>query len=317
MGIWTTPFVPGAAFSPDGQLLALAAADGIVRVWELATRKQVAAAAMGWANTLAFAPHGGLLAGMTWDGDVVVARAPASVALRTGFHPNGCTASFAPVLSPDGRRVVAPAAGGAGVWNVDGERLQLLRTPARPVRSPERCVATAAFSGDGQSVAASANSRLLRAGRAPSGSGRPSRAPAAARRSLASRSLSASNSTRAARSSPPPDGVADGDRRRVRSLDGIVGLSPDGRLALTRRHGTPRSCGSAREQPSQRSVGPWDPRSPAVSATFSPDGRRIVTLRATPCVSGTPRAASRSDGSVASARSSTATRSAGTAGSCS
>ena len=57
LGNWSTPFVPGAAFSPDGHLLALAGADGIVRVWELATRKQVAAAAMGWANTLAFAPH--------------------------------------------------------------------------------------------------------------------------------------------------------------------------------------------------------------------------------------------------------------------
>ena len=93
---------------------------------------------MGWVNTLAFAPHGGLLAAMTWDGDVVVARAPASVALRTGFHPDGCVADFAPVLSPDGRRVVAPAAGGAGVWNVDGERLQLLRTPARPACSRQR-----------------------------------------------------------------------------------------------------------------------------------------------------------------------------------
>ena len=34
-GGWTTPFKPGAAFSPDGRLLAVAAADGIVRVWEL------------------------------------------------------------------------------------------------------------------------------------------------------------------------------------------------------------------------------------------------------------------------------------------
>ena len=86
-GGWTTPFNPGAAFSPDGRLLAVAAADGIVRVWELATSKQVGAAAMGWANALAFAPHGGLLAAMTWDGDVVVARAPASVALQNGVPP--------------------------------------------------------------------------------------------------------------------------------------------------------------------------------------------------------------------------------------
>ncbi len=60
---YSTTFAPGAAFGPDGRLLAVAAADGIVRVWELATRKQVAAVAMGWANVLAFAPRGGRLAG--------------------------------------------------------------------------------------------------------------------------------------------------------------------------------------------------------------------------------------------------------------
>ncbi len=235
-GGWTTPFKPGAAFSPDGRLLAVAAADGIVRVWELATSKQVGAAAMGWANTLAFAPHGGLLAAMTWDGDVVVARAPASVALRTGFRPDGCVADFAPVLSPDGGRVVAPAAGGAGVWNVDGERLQLLRTPARPAALAS--VATAAFSGDGRIVAASAagggcalgsEQRFWTAVWHP-GSHTPFRRLPQADRILLdpSGSLIATDG-RAWR-------TATGER--VRSLDGIVGLSPDGRLALTRRHGT-------------------------------------------------------------------------------
>ena len=64
----SSPSCPGSAASTRGwgpgrhrsfpaprsaarALLALAGADGIVRVWELATRKQVAAAAMGWANT--------------------------------------------------------------------------------------------------------------------------------------------------------------------------------------------------------------------------------------------------------------------------
>ena len=43
---------------------------------------------------------------------------------------------------------MAPAAGGAGVWTVAGERLQLLRTPARPAGSGQ--VAAAAFGGDGR-----------------------------------------------------------------------------------------------------------------------------------------------------------------------
>ena len=280
VGSWTTPFTPGAAFSTDGRLLALAGADGIVRVWELATRTPVSAVAMGWVNTLAFAPRGGLLAGMTWDGDVVVARTPASITLRTGFRPSGCSASFEPVISPDGRRVVAPAVGGAGVWNVDGRRLQLLRTPARPAGPADvAAVAAAAFSGNGRTVAASAagggcalvprqrfwTAVWHSAGRSPS-----HRFPQAFGIQLDPRGSLVVTGGTAWR-------TASG--ARVPSLDGIVGLSPDGRLALVRRDWTATvvRVGSGAAVATLRGFGGF--RLDDVAAIFSPDGRRVATLR--------------------------------------
>ena len=66
---------------------------------------------------------------------------------------------------------------------------------------------------------------------------------------------------------------------RVRSLDGIVELSPDGRLALVRRDSTATvvRVGSGAAVVTLRGFGGF--RLPDVSAIFSPDGRRVVTLR--------------------------------------
>ncbi len=280
LGSFRTPFAPGAAFSPDGRLLALAASDAIVRVWELATRKQVGAVAMGWANTLAFGPNGGRLAAMTWDGHVVVARAPASLALRTAFHPSSCVAQFDPVLSPDGRRVLAPVAGGAGVWDVDGKRLQLLPTPARPAGPADAAaVSAAAFSGDGTTAVVSANSggchqsqdqRFWTAVWRVGGHSQLRRFPQALDIALdphGSLIAAGGKAWRTATGAP------------VRSLDGIVGLSPDGRLALVRRNwiATIVQVGSGAAVAKLRGFGGFTLSD--VSATFSPDGRRLVTLR--------------------------------------
>jgi WD40 repeat protein len=149
----STPFSPGAAFTADASLVALANADGNVRIWDVPARKQLGAVAAGWVNALAFAPHGRMLAAMTWDGDLVVARSPPGIPLRTHFQPNSCDPDFEPVIADNGTHVLARAAGGAGVWTVEGDRVATLAPPARPafLRSS---VGSAAFSGDGETIAA-------------------------------------------------------------------------------------------------------------------------------------------------------------------
>ena len=155
-GTLFTEFSPGAAFSHDGSLVALANADGSVRIWDVAAQRQVGAVSTGWANALAFAPRGGMLASMAWNGEVVLARSPTSVPLRTGFRPNSCIPGFDPLLSSDGKRVLANAAAGAGVWSVAGDRIATLTPPGRPA-TMARNVGWAAFSGDGTRVAAASS----------------------------------------------------------------------------------------------------------------------------------------------------------------
>ena len=225
-------FDPGAAFSRDGRLLALANADGIVRVWELATRKQVAAVGAGWASELAFAPFGGRLAAMTWDGDLVVAEAPASLAIRTGFQAaRGCGLS-GPEPSPDGRWIVAPVRGGAGLWRPDGRLAHVLRPPAHPVGT-----AWPVEFGAGGSVAAALATRsycgsMTSADRYGAGVWRVGRRgplltlPRAADIELApnGRLLAVDGRVHA---------TANG--RRVRALDGVLSFAGDTRSALVRR----------------------------------------------------------------------------------
>ena len=155
-GTLFTEFSPGAAFSHDGSLVALANADGNVRIWDVVARRQVGAVATGWANALAFAPRGRMLAAMAWNGEVVAARSPTSLPLHTGFRPNTCIPGFDPLLSSDGKRVLANAAAGAGIWSVAGNRIATLTPPGRPA-AMARNVGWAAFSGDGARVAAASS----------------------------------------------------------------------------------------------------------------------------------------------------------------
>ena len=238
---------------------------------------------MGWANTLAFAPHGGLLAAMTWDGDVVVARAPASVALRTGFRPDGCVADFAPssARTAGASWRLPPEARASGTSTASGCSC-CARRPALPLSPASPPPPSAATGGLLRRARPAAVARLG----ASNDSGQRSGIRAATHRSVASRRRTASCSTRAARSLPPTEGR--GGRRPANACARSTGSSGSARTDVwlwCGATGPPQSCGSAQERPWRRSAGSGIQARPALSATFSPDGRRIVTL-ATPSVSG-------------------------------
>jgi len=276
----SSPFSPGAAFSDDGRLLALPNADGTVRVWDVRARTQVGAVGAGWANALAFAPRGAALAALAWNGELVVAGTPPSVALRTGFRPSTCYPDFEPVVSADGRRLLARDRAGAGLWALDGRRLATLAPPARPPAN-RRNVGSAALSGDGTILAAAAapNGCVQSAdeayGAAVWRSGRPN--PLLELRSGGPVMLDEAGRLVAAGGGlwPTPGGD------RIRGLGTVHVLSPDGRLALVDREGRLEivETASGDTVAGLRDAGPLreeldlDPS----AASFSPDGSRLLT----------------------------------------
>jgi WD40 repeat protein len=268
-------WLPDAAFSDDGRLVAVTDQDEHARVWELATDQQVASVFVGWADALAFSPHGGFLAAMTWDGDVLVTRAPASLGIETGFFdPSNDGHSWAPVVGPDGRYVVAPAAGTAGMWSLAGKRLRLFPPPSRYPHDAE--VDELAQSGDGRVIAfaaadfprppGSAWTALWRVGsRAPFLRLPTARSPIMLDRrgSIVAFDGKAWDTSTGA---------------RLHRLDGIIALSPDGRLALVPRHRTPAivsvpSGTTVAVLPGFGSLAATDLR-----AAFSQDGTRLLTF---------------------------------------
>jgi transcriptional regulator with XRE-family HTH domain/sugar lactone lactonase YvrE len=103
-----TGAVNSVAFSPDGETLAIGNADGTVRLWEVATDRQIAALTGpgGAVNSVAFSPDGTTLAGGSTDGTVRrwdVATRRQITALRDPAF-TGTVTSVA--FSPDGTTVV-------------------------------------------------------------------------------------------------------------------------------------------------------------------------------------------------------------------
>jgi WD40 repeat protein len=282
-GSVTSTFAGGAALSHDGSLVALANADGNVRIWDVATRKQVGAVPAGWANALVFAPRGRgrMLAAMAWNGEVVVARTPTSVPLRTHYRPNSCVPDFGPAVSSDGRHVLARAAEGAVVWTVDGRRVRALTPPGRPAAN-RRSVGSAAFSGDGKIVAAAgAGSGCVRSpyerfGAAVWRLGR--RTPL--REMWFDGPITLDTQGRLVAVGGGVWRTAGGER--LRGLGQVLVLSPRGAVALVFRDGRLQvvETGSDKTVAALRDAGPLvqDVRDDfPIDASFSPDGRRLLT----------------------------------------
>ncbi|MEV0196165.1 AAA family ATPase [Nonomuraea sp. NPDC050691] len=156
-----TSFVPAKAFSPDGSILALAGSDQTVRLFDVATRRQIGEPLQGAAtdqhSALAFSGNGKLLATTAADGTVRlwdVASRRQNGAILTG-HTNSVSAM---AFSPDGRTLAT----GSGDRTVRLWDVPTLRQIGPALTGHTETVADVAFSPDGATLATASADLTLR-----------------------------------------------------------------------------------------------------------------------------------------------------------
>jgi WD40 repeat protein/serine/threonine protein kinase len=141
-------FLWSLAVSRDGRWLAVGGMDGIIRLWDVKTWKEVRwfQAHGSWVKALAFSPDSSRLASGSWsEGSVNVWSIPAGEPITSLARGDGCTAV---AFSPDGRRLVSAGTPGIKVW--DAATWQELSAP----ETGEGEILSIAFSPDGRRLGA-------------------------------------------------------------------------------------------------------------------------------------------------------------------
>ena len=141
--------VEAVAFSPDGELIATASADGTARVWDVATRRQssVLMGHGGQVNSVAFLPDGTHIATASDDGTARIWQ------VQSGRQTNVLAGHDGPVnsvaISPDGSLILTASADATiRLWRiVDGQQAN--------VADHASGVSSASFSPDGSLIATS------------------------------------------------------------------------------------------------------------------------------------------------------------------
>ena len=112
------------AFSPDGKLLAMGSGNGIVRLWDVATQRQIGVQ-LGTLNrarlieSMAFSPDGTTLAAASKDGVVRLWDVATHQLIGAPLTGDVSSAIYAMAFSPDGDLLVAGHADGTiQLWDV-------------------------------------------------------------------------------------------------------------------------------------------------------------------------------------------------------
>ncbi len=152
-----TPFL-ALAVSPDERLLAAADQAGVVRLWEIASRRLLRSVATGGANlgALAFSPDGRMLASAADDSPIMLWNVPALTrAGRSLATPDRLTYSIA--FSPDGHTLAAAGSHST----VRRWSMRTRRELSGAFRSSGVRPLSVAFSPDGRTLATGGTAAML------------------------------------------------------------------------------------------------------------------------------------------------------------
>jgi WD40 repeat protein/tetratricopeptide (TPR) repeat protein len=277
--------VEHVAFSPEGRRLVTASVDGIARVWDLAAGLAALpplqpGRAIG--SRLAFSSDSRYV--LAVDGERTVEIWDAATGRRIGPRLKHARGLQYTAFSPEGRRVITAGADGtASIWELaSGRRL----IPPLKHRAP---VFHASFSPDGRRVVTASEDGTAQVWDAATG--RPVGSPLGHTKTVYDAEFSPDGQRVVTASEDKTARIWDAETGKPltpplkhRHKVGLAVFSPDGRRVLTSadkdrfpQNQTPDEPGWTSRVWDATTGQPLTPPFPGASASFSPDGRRVVT----------------------------------------
>jgi len=152
-----TNFVTSVAFSPDRHTLASGSWDNTVKLWDVATQRELRTLAghTEWVKSVVFSPDGRMLASGSDDHSVKLWEVATGHELRTlAGHTSNVNSV---VFSPDGRTLASGSSDNTvKLWDVaTGRELRILA-------GHTDCVSSVAFSPDGRTLASGSSDKAVK-----------------------------------------------------------------------------------------------------------------------------------------------------------